>query len=166
MKLVVIIVGVTIGFAKTGWTQVPLHDLGTYGPTVDVSSYVMRLINSRSPGKAAARIVKQASRFPVMSPGISAGVLHPITVELPQLATPICIVGADEFSLQWIQRYRDILVESRATCIITNVSSEMEVNSVKAHLPVPAFAAAVNELLDSLRVDRYPVLLSQTMAEQ
>lgn len=153
-------------FTSTGWAQAPLHDLGTYGPTFDVSNYVMRLVNSRSPHKTAARVVKRASRFPVESPGINSGAFESKAVDLPQLATPICIVGPDQYSMEWIERYRDILVASRATCIVTNVATAAAVDSIKAHLAVPAFAAAVNQLLEPLGVSRYPVLLSQTMVEQ
>jgi len=144
-----------------------LKNLGTFGPVVDVSDYVARVANSREPTRAATELVRDETRFPIESPGLVPGEVVSAAIDLPQLATPICVVGDDDYSIAWIQTVHQTLIDHNATCVVTNVANEEAVVRIRALLtPVPVFAAAANELLDPIGVQHYPVLVSRISVEQ
>jgi len=144
-----------------------LEEIGNLGVTIDIVPYLSRLHNSRSRTQAITPILSKSNRFPIKSDGIQAGEVTSKAIDLPELHSPVCVVGADTLSSSWIGRHRDTLQRLRAICLITNVSDQEEANRVRAMLsPVPAFAAPVHALLGRVQVDRYPVLISRYRVEQ
>lgn len=162
--IIAVLLTATIGTASGG---APLRDAGSLGETVDVTAYVERLKNSRHKERAASLLVREAARFPIVSPGIEAAEIVGFDVDLPQLHTPLCVVGFDELSQWWIHTYHQNLIESQATCVITNVETGEEVAAVKQWLqPVMAFAAPVNQLFEPISLSGYPVIISRRRVEQ
>jgi len=144
-----------------------LEEIGSLGTTIDIVPYVSRLHNSRSSTRSLTPLLSKANRFPITSDDIKPGVVISKAIDLPDLHSPVCVVGSDAQSDSWIRQHRRALQRLRAVCLITNVFNLEEANHVKALLsPVPAFAASVQSLLDRVQINRYPVLISRYRIEQ
>jgi len=80
---------------------------------------------------------------------------------------PVCVVGDDQLSYEWIDRVKGILVKTGAICFVVNVDDRRGIDKLIAALkPVPWQLLHAAPLLQSFGVDNYPVLVSKLGVEQ
>ena len=73
---------------------------------------------------------------------------------------PVCIVGADDVSVRWLQINKPTLIDLNANCIVIQALNDHEVLSIrKKASPVAIAAVPLNGPLSELGVTKYPVLI-------
>lgn len=111
--------------------------------------------------------------LPVHTPELSAGVLPEgapapaVLKRLKRLPQPVFLVGADAFSLAWLEEHRSALAEHHAVGFLVEAGTQPELAAARAAgaglAIVPSSASSLARLLS---LTRYPVLLSAQGIEQ
>ena len=77
------------------------------------------------------------------------------------LTTPLCVVGSDELSRNWLQANRRRLAELGARCVLVEARSERDIKTmVRAAHPVPLAALPFDDIAQLHGIPGYPVLLT------
>lgn len=78
------------------------------------------------------------------------------------IETPICVIGDDAFSKQWLHAYKEHLVDLQAFCLVTNVDSEKALQELQQIAPkINMSIADVSWIPLFLGVKHYPALIMQ-----
>jgi integrating conjugative element protein (TIGR03765 family) len=99
--------------------------------------------------------------LPVQTPALTPGPVapHPLQRAPPR---PLCLLGTDPRSRRWLTRYRRRLRAVGAVCLLVNVDTSAELQTIRrlaAGIPLlPASGAA---LARQLGLKHYPVLISR-----
>lgn len=116
-----------------------------------------------SPPRPAPQMSLQ---YPVRSAALSPGPLIPMTLNddqqrmLSALARPLFIVGADEYSWQWLHQHRARLVEMQAIGLLVEVPDAHTAKVMRdAARPLPMAVTTGDGLAQSLGLTRYPAIL-------
>lgn len=107
--------------------------------------------------------------LPVRSPGLQAGTLSDRRLNPAVLARlaqgnprPFFLVGADDFSLRWLSRYRDTLISLGAVGLLVQADTENEVRRVaEVAQGLSMTLGSGEDLARALGIDRYPVLITR-----
>ena len=83
-----------------------------------------------------------------------------------ELEQPVCIVGTDDLSKNWVKQYAAKLAESNSLCLVTNVKSEVDLKTVSKLAPSVTFVPANVDWAVMLGVDYYPVLITNELVFQ
>ncbi len=76
------------------------------------------------------------------------------------LQQPICLVGTDQTSRQWLQNNRAQLINLNARCILVEAQNQIEVqNVIDLAKPIPVSAIAFDTIAEQHGIEHYPVLL-------
>ena len=126
-------------------------------------SWVMQL---QEPVKPPLKAKK--SPFPITTTLMSAkrvdGFKDNFMTSLPN---PICLIGSDDLSKQWILFIRDHLLDIGAHCWIVQANDESELNEISALLNgVKVFPANGDDIAKYFGVNYYPVLINQRVISQ
>lgn len=83
------------------------------------------------------------------------------------LEKPVCVVGYDDFSFQWLNQYKNELKESGAICLVTNIENEQQLNQLRSIDSELLFSATdVDWVPQFLKVNKYPVLITNEVVFQ
>lgn len=108
--------------------------------------------------------------FPFHSEGMVLGEFETYNIKNNSnfnLERPICVVGYDDYSIQWIQQYKEELKASEAVCLITNIKNERELSVFTNIDPELIFAPADVEWIPQfLHVTKYPVFITNEVVFQ
>ncbi len=71
-----------------------------------------------------------------------------------------CVIGADNFSLAWLEQRKPLLLKYHAVCYLANVSTLSEIDAVRhaAH-PVPVVLTSAEALVSIFNIKRYPAII-------
>lgn len=103
--------------------------------------------------------------LPVSTPSMTPGKVHPRS--LPALkgkmagANPLFLIGADRWSLDWLQQNQTQLSELHAVGMVVSVASAQELNILRqAAGPLQLIPASGEAIARELGLKHYPVLIA------
>ena len=112
------------------------------------------------------------NRLPITSPGLRPGLLSrdasdDVLERLRFLSRPVCLVGSDAGSLQWLERHGETLRAIGAACLAIDVPDEVAWEQlVAAGQGLPLIPVPGADLVETLGLTVYPVLITQDGFEQ
>ncbi len=105
--------------------------------------------------------------LPITTAKLSPGDVTARTVQFNQLASPVCIIGSDERSIEWVTKYQPILLKYNALCWLVEANGLSDVQRVVTALNgvsmSPADGDAIAEFFD---LSHYPAFITQRFIEQ
>lgn len=110
--------------------------------------------------------------LPVSTPTLQPGrLLEDATPEVLErlrfLARPLCVVGAEPWSLQWLQTHGETLRAMGTTCLAVEVSDAQAWEAlVEAAQGLPIAPVPGQELAETFGLSVYPVLITREGFEQ
>lgn len=100
--------------------------------------------------------------FPLDTGGLIVGKVHSRTASFPSLTVPICIIGADDASLQWFDQIKYELKEQNGQCWLVQANGVDDLKKVLSHskgivpvMPIPGVMAK-----NRFGLSRYPALIT------
>ena len=176
------VVAASLGWATaTAAPPVVIHDAGG---TEAIAPYMAPYLEPAAPSSRAdsnrhaaplhppADALAPHQRLPVTSPGLQPGRLtrdaRPEELErLRFLSRPLCLVGADPGSLQWLEAHRATLHAAGAVCLAVEVPDEVAWAQLSAAAQdLPLVLASGAELAETFGLRVYPVLITREGFEQ
>jgi integrating conjugative element protein (TIGR03765 family) len=147
--------------------------IAVVGQTQDASQYI-RITNSpNSPNfsntnKIKLQNPKEASKiyYHISSKELTPGSVEKRTINLPDLPKPIFIIGDDDFSMQWLDKYADALRKAGAIGFIVQLKDFDTYKSIKDKYRLNLFPKNGDALAKKFQVKHYPVLISKNLIEQ
>ena len=118
-------------------------------------------------GRANERQQVLARSLPVRTPELTPGLLNPVSINIPSLARPIFVVGADRLSAEWLGQHRTRLIDLHAVGLVVNVETVEQLATLKqwaTPLELHAFPASL--LAKQFTLAHYPALISASRIEQ
>lgn len=86
---------------------------------------------------------------------------------IASLPGPMCIVGSDALSKQWITRNYKALRSSNAMCVIVQADNEAQAQELASMLNGILVSLGDGDVLaDYFKIDHYPVLITERMISQ
>lgn len=164
--LVVMMVSyMSIGSAASRAEPEVLHDSGQ---AVPIEPYLEILAPKKAAlGEAPAQPALSVAGFglpvrtPSMTPGRVARRSLPVLEGKMGGARPLFIVGADQWSLQWLQQNRDHLEAMNAAGMVVAVENEQELAMLRlAAMGLDLIVASGEVLANELGLEHYPVLIA------
>jgi integrating conjugative element protein (TIGR03765 family) len=108
-----------------------------------------------------------ANWLPVTTNKLSLGDFESRTVTFNQIANPICIIGSDDRSIEWIERHHSALLANDVLCWLVSADTVADVQRVVNALDGISMSPANGDsLADFFVIDHYPVLITQRFIEQ
>lgn len=108
-----------------------------------------------------------ANLFPVKSPSLSPGKVISRDIDSIALDRPICVVGNDALSRDWLSRVSDKLMQAGAVCLAVNIDSALAFASLRQLSPELLFQpVSGDDIMRQLGIFHYPVVISNDMIEQ
>ena len=105
--------------------------------------------------------------LPVTTSKLSPGVVTARQVRFDHLASPVCIIGSDQKSLDWIKKYQSTLLNNNVLCWLVSANNLKEVQQVVTALGgVSMSPANGDEIAKFFSIKHYPVLITQRFIEQ
>ncbi|MGD9171833.1 MAG: integrating conjugative element protein [Candidatus Thiodiazotropha sp.] len=90
-----------------------------------------------------------------------------IEAYFPRMVFPICIVGDDELSHDWVKRNRRILAESGAQCFLVSASSAESADPILRLLDgILVYPGNGDAIAQYFKIKHYPVLINDRYASQ
>ncbi len=142
-----------------------LHDTGR---TIPIDPYMApfkpkpQAAGQRPPAPALSL---ESYGLPIKTPSMAPGRVHPRT--LPALqgkmagAQPLFLLGADRWSLEWLQQNQARLTELHAVGMVVSVASAYELSILRqAAGPLQLMPASGEAIARELGLTHYPVLIS------
>lgn len=113
--------------------------------------------------------IKKNTHYPHQSKIMRSEVFssYPLNVTGITLEVPLCIIGDDSLSRNWLERHHKLLEEAQAFCLITQVESEAHYQKLQNQYPKIKMAVAeVDWMVHILGVTHYPALISSEWVQQ
>ncbi|MBT4450035.1 MAG: integrating conjugative element protein [Gammaproteobacteria bacterium] len=108
-----------------------------------------------------------ANWLPVTTTKLSPGTVKARQVRFDQLVSPVCIIGSDDRSLNWVKKYQSVLLKNNVLCWLVSAESLSEVQQVVTALSgVSMSPANGDEIAKFFSIKHYPVLITQRFIEQ
>jgi integrating conjugative element protein (TIGR03765 family) len=176
-----------VATALLGWTGVAaatpvvIHDAGGTEPIAPYMAPYLEAVAPSSrvdptypspPLRPPAEALDPRHGLPVTSPGLEPGRLTrdaspEVRERLRFLSRPLCLVGADDWSLQWLDAHSAALRAAGAVCLAVEVPDERAWEQLVAVAQgVPIVLASGADLAETLRLRVYPVLITRDGLEQ
>jgi integrating conjugative element protein (TIGR03765 family) len=104
----------------------------------------------------------EASMLPVTTPALTPGAVSDRPLQLPGIGA-LFLVGEDPDSQVWLARNAAVLAERHAIGMVVNVTVMANLQTLRELAPgVEMAPASGSELARRLRLDHYPVLITDT----
>lgn len=111
-------------------------------------------------------LVHEDAMLPVKSQILSPGKVEPRTVSMPGLS-PFFLVGADEFSLQWLRARATDLETINAAGLAVEVRTVSDLARIRATTPaLTILPVNGDDIARRLQIKHYPVLVTPQSLEQ
>lgn len=108
-----------------------------------------------------------ANWLPVSTTRLTPGDFKARAVTFNGLASPVCIIGSDDRSIEWIVKYHDALLENNVLCWLVSAQTIADVQRVVNALNGISMSPANGDsIAEFFTIDRYPVLITQRFIEQ
>jgi integrating conjugative element protein (TIGR03765 family) len=108
-----------------------------------------------------------AQLFPVSSPSLSPGKVITRNIITQGMISPICIIGADNMSMTWLLKNKTALANANATCLVVNVKTYAQYQTVLRIAPKIRFQPARGDnVAKAVGLNHYPALISAQYIEQ
>lgn len=92
---------------------------------------------------------------------------QPIEGYYPRMFFPVCIVGDDDLSIEWVERNRRYLAESGAQCFLVSAASAESAEPVLRLLDgIMVYPGNGDAIAQYFKVDHYPILITDRYASQ
>jgi len=150
---------------------VVIHDSGR---TLPIDRFVAPLLDSKTgqarlhpvqPVRTAEALLRTV--LPIVTPQMQPGTVAKQTIDQPTLQKPLCIVGSDPRSVNWLRRHRQRLAHIGAVCLLVQAAHIEDLRRVAdAACGLPVLPMSGSALAQRLALTRYPVLVSKTTIEQ
>lgn len=114
-----------------------------------------------------ATAITTADMLPVISPGLTPGLVKSRAIRLVGLISPLFLVGDDPLSLEWLARHQPRLQRLGAIGWAVNVADREGMERLRqaagglAVLPIPG-----GDLASRLPLQHYPALITASRIEQ
>jgi integrating conjugative element protein (TIGR03765 family) len=174
VKKTVFVMALAILHATQSWAEpVVIFDTGKTQPLAAYLPAIKSPIQTAFQAPVTAAILSAerlqvlAHSLPVTTPDLTPGKVLPKAVSIPYLERPVFIIGADVFSLQWLQRHRERLNTLHAVGWVVNVENAKQLAQLKQQAaPLELVALPGSELAQQFGLSHYPVLISSARIEQ
>ena len=104
--------------------------------------------------------LSEAQLLPIVSHQWTPGHLDPQAFPMPG-ALPLFLVGADDFSRQWLKDNQQRLTEMQATGLVVNVQTIEELNALREIVPqLELLPSPADALAERLGIHHYPLLFT------
>lgn len=153
-----------------------LEVLGVIGPVVPAKPYYETLLSKQPSGisvdanKRSAMRVKRWAGDHRYDSGLAVGRFTPFTLtqELTKnLIQPLCLIGNDQRSKDWLIKSRSVLAEVNAVCYLVKLDDESDLESVRNSVTgLRVFALDPSLIISKFDVPFYPALISKRGVEQ
>jgi len=108
-----------------------------------------------------------ANWLPVTTGKLSPGNFESRTVTFNQIANPLCIIGSDDRSIEWLERHHNALLANDVLCWLVSADTVADVQRVVDALNGISMSPANGDsIADFFVIDHYPVLITQRFIEQ
>lgn len=120
-----------------------------------------------TPALPRATAVTTADMLPVVSPGLTPGLVKSRAIRLVGLISPLFLVGDDPLSLEWLARHQPRLQRLGAIGWAVNIADREGLERLRqaagglAVLPIPG-----DDLASRLPLQHYPALITASRIEQ
>ncbi|WP_019590501.1 PFL_4695 family integrating conjugative element protein [Thioalkalivibrio sp. ALE20] len=109
--------------------------------------------------------------LPVETPELSLGVLEGdfshAHDRLQHLPRPLCLVGSDDTSLQWLEKNRDALMSAGTVCMLVEAETRDDLERVReVSRGLPIELSPASSIAERLGLEVYPVVISGEGVEQ
>jgi len=108
-----------------------------------------------------------ANWLPITTTKLRPGDFGTRAVTFNELASPVCIIGSDDRSIAWIEKYHQPLLENNVLCWLVSAQTiedvQRVINALDGISMSPANGDAIAEFFI---IDRYPVLITHRFIEQ
>lgn len=104
--------------------------------------------------------------FPMLSQTLTPGRVQSRVVRLSEIERPLVVIGPDALSAQWLQRYRDRLIDLNPSVLVVNLQQQAQLETLRTLLPLSMVPTPEVPILNSLGIRHYPVLISKNRVEQ
>lgn len=121
----------------------------------------------RSRSSASARAaVPEPSMYPIRTPGLALKARNPERLSTKfVLGRPICIVGTDRYSANWLQANASQFVTGGVLCYVVRVASAQELAALRGLTKVPLAPISGQVFVDA-GLKGFPALITQSGAIQ
>lgn len=149
--------------AAAGTGPVVIHEAGPTKPIADYLNGTVQPPGSpppRSP-EGLARTAPAEPVLPVRTPALAPGPVAAKSLRLPQLVTPLFVIGSDAASRRWLTEHRQRLGELGAVGLLVQAETAQDLEAMRRlagglHL----VAADGSELARAVGLTHYPALIS------
>ncbi len=105
--------------------------------------------------------------LPVTTSKLTPGDVTARQVRFDHLASPVCVIGSDKKSLDWIKKYQSALLKNNVLCWLVSANDLNDVQQVVTALGgVSMSPANGDEIARFFSISHYPVLITQRFIEQ
>lgn len=109
---------------------------------------------------AVPSTIREENMLPVVSHQLSVGKVQPRQFNLPG-AAPMFLLGADDYSRQWLAQNKEKLASVSAVGLVINVQTLSELRALRAIAPeLELLPAPADTLSERLGIHHYPVIIS------
>jgi integrating conjugative element protein (TIGR03765 family) len=140
-----------------------IADVGT---TIDAAPFINQLRGDEKPPQKIKPKTAYESYYTEQSKNLTPGKVKSQTVNIKNLHQPIFIIGSDEKSLNWLDKYHSQLKKINAIGFIVNLKNPDEYKKISGKYKLPLFPINGDALADKFNIHHYPVLISQHRIEQ
>lgn len=114
---------------------------------------------------------EQEITFPHKSSLMTLGKVEGYTVaknvESIEIEQPICVIGFDQDSLDWLRQYQDVLKSTKAICFVAEIENEVQFSYLQQMFEGVNFAITnVDWISTFMGIQHYPVLITQDQVMQ
>lgn len=140
--------------------------IAVLGPTINVAQYFKQLdgvpqtIQKTTPDEAYAKYYK------INSKQLTPGKVAARDVNIKNLPQPIFIIGDDDKSLAWLDKYINNLKAINAIGFIVNLQSHEDYQAIVNKFHITLFPVNGDKMAQKFKVKHYPVLISKNRIEQ
>ncbi len=152
------------------WSDVTvIYDSGDtrpLAPYLEMLESVEPATNSSSLNIPKLGAADAQALLPIRSPGLSPGPVHPRPHNRP-FSRPFFLIGADDWSRQWLVKHRDRLKQIGAVGMLVQAETIEDLEAM-ANLSegLPIMPASATDIAAALGISHYPVLVTAQGIEQ
>ncbi|MCK4609181.1 MAG: integrating conjugative element protein [Gammaproteobacteria bacterium] len=141
--------------------------IATVGPTTDIKPY-MQVIQGSQSQRSKSLDPKKSYRFSYKtdSKELTPGIVKTRKINNPMLKEPIFIVGDDDLSMKWLDKYASKLKTIKAIGVIVNIKDSNDYHKITNKYGLPLLSVNGDGIAKSLGIRHYPVLIGQHVIEQ
>ncbi len=105
--------------------------------------------------------------LPLITSKLTPGNVAVRKVTFNKLASPVCIIGSDKRSLDWLNKYHETLLNNGVLCWLVHANNVADVRNVVSALNgIPMTIANGDAIAEHFSITHYPALITHRYIEQ